>query len=302
MRSDSSQKVLSSKDQDTAASIEKIGKKQVKLDDEGSGKTKKAKTQSDSFERLIRENLVPDKNGEVNEEQLFVAAAAAKISQSSGANARERFLSEVSANFSQSHSYEEAGKAALKKIQDLGIISSRSLGKIYSQAFAAAQLDSNTEALWDGTGGRRDKTIAVGDKTEAAATAAERLQEFLLNPDSVTSRDVDEIPLGRVDHQKGRTIDGPGNFSFNPARASDGFAEITVPKEVSQKVTAVLLRDFSGNIIDVASETDADENGARKFAFSASGISFPSNIIVEVQLTKGPALRYLIPRPSKNYD
>ncbi|MBN8550335.1 MAG: hypothetical protein J0M12_13550 [Deltaproteobacteria bacterium] len=132
--------------------------------------------------KYLRSVLKPDKNGMVHEEQLFAGIVEERVKISLGSDVatkfHERFELAMSRIGKKSNVVENAVRRALKFLVKHDLISQKQAVKIHSEAFAAAQIDSNKEMLFDGNGGANDKTIATKEVNLAVNTAIDRLNAF----------------------------------------------------------------------------------------------------------------------------
>lgn len=291
--------------------------------------------ESSSFDELLRQILpVSDNAAEVNEEQLFAALIFERLNSSAGAEVANQFkdLLESKANsFRRSNgntSYEDAARGALKELAKQGVISVEDADKVHSEAFQAAQLDTNTEALFDSIGGGNDATRAVMSLEDALVAAKGMLDKLLNSSVELTSRPVyttqsnsvyapvyskgvsdtgSQAGLPTEDQTitaSGTSIDGENGFLFKPISNNQGRLAVLLPAEMTHQVMQVILRDSSGKEIErgqLISEGIA-ETGREKYNFSKQGGSYPDNLTVEVLLANGARMNYQIDDPSKRYD
>ena len=131
-----------------------------------------------SFDELLSGLLKPGGNGKVNEEMLFGAMASERVKALHGDEAAakfdEIFAAEKRDFMHNGFSIEAAAKAALKELRDQEVITSEEADTIYTQAFDAAQLDNNKEALWDGIGAE----VAELTMSDAIASAKARIASY----------------------------------------------------------------------------------------------------------------------------
>ncbi len=259
------------------------------------------------FVDLLRQYLEPDSANQVSEEALFAAIVRERIVALKG----EEFGTKWDAAFSAQKAaaqkpdgfipLEDATNATLKEFVASAEITQEESDKIYSQSFAAAQLDSNTGKLWDNRGGGSDTTVAVAVMESALEAARLKIDAF----DSGEA--VPEVPAGEtVDGAvtpNGTTIDGPDGFLFKPVSNNEGRLAVLLPESLAHQVERVLLKDLAGNVLDEGNSTGYGDTGEReKFAFSKKGADYPKDITVEVVMMDGSIRSYSIPDPSQRYD
>jgi hypothetical protein len=288
----------------------------------------------DNFDATLKSLLPSTSENNVSEEELFAALVKERIVALKGAEAGVKF-DEQFALQKQRYTkadgfvaYEAAGVASLKKLTAEGVISDTEGDQIYSQAFAAAQLDSNAETLWDRRGGGNDPTIAVEALATALASARTKIENLVADATKLTVRSlksaddgqvatvssatgqtstsstssIKSYPTGTI-KPRGRYVDGTNGFLFKPISSTDGRLAILLPESMAHNVTQVVLKNSKGKVLDRGRSTGYGDMGVReKFAFSKKGGSYPKNLIVEVSLSDGSKVRYKIPDPSQRYD
>ncbi len=155
-------------------------------------------TTTNDFEIQLKGMLSPDQANNVSEEELFSALISERISNENGPELSDKFNSIFAIKKSEmqkSDSYipmEDAAKEALRELRANGDLTSEQADKIYSQAFAGAQLDGNTNALYDGRGGPGDDSIAVSQLEQALLSARTITEKFDTAESSVEMRSLDE--------------------------------------------------------------------------------------------------------------
>lgn len=133
--------------------------------------------------------------GFVSEESLFAATAGASIRVRKGGSVYRQYVEAF--NASSESSFENRSKAALIKLQSDGLLSRQQANQLYSKAFAAAQLDGNSEALYDSIGGARDKTIATASTQEAIIKTTTTLSAIDDKSSTPKLRDIFDSPVGQ---------------------------------------------------------------------------------------------------------
>ena len=143
--------------------------------------------------RSIRRSTGAVVNGSVSEEALFAGMMGLKLLETSGRDAYVQFTDRVRQLTSTSEtggSAEQAAKKALKEV-----VSAKDASKIYSEAFAASQLDDKSNALFDSIGGKRDRTVAVATFKAAIDSGTANMTKIEAGELEAPLRDIDEIPL-----------------------------------------------------------------------------------------------------------
>jgi len=139
---------------------------------------------SEDFEDLMKGLLSPDEANQVNEEELFAAIIferlASHVSQEAAEKYQENFEKNKAA-LTRPDGYifvEDAARKSLEQLVESDVISQEMGNQIHSEAFRAAQLDDNHDALWDSRGGPNDPTIAVEQLEAAIMSARLMLDKF----------------------------------------------------------------------------------------------------------------------------
>jgi len=290
-------------------------------------------SQSDNFDAMLQKILQPDRENNVNEEELFAGLIYERISTLKGEEAGAAFLERFNSKKSEfmrpdgATRVEDAARSALKGLVQDGTLIEAEADTIHSQAFAGAQLDSNLDALYDSTGGANDPTRAVAALEQALLGARVSIENFdagnsiaaILGVMGTKSNTVASslaqtatvvsganLALGDTEtiDPNGTTIDGSEGFLFKPITNNQGKLAVLLPHEMTYKVLDVILRDKDGKEIESGSRMSEGiaETGREKFNFSKKGENYPNDITVEVRLADGTMRAYKIPDPSKRYD
>ncbi|MBX7138266.1 MAG: hypothetical protein K1X83_09805 [Oligoflexia bacterium] len=186
--------------------ISDVGKLVKGSKNEGASQTSsttapKAQSGSD-FESILKSYLVPNAENMVSEEELFASLVGERISNLKGADTAAQFSELLAVNKEQMRvgsyiPHEAAAKATLQQLRDAGEISSEEANQIYSEAFGAAQLDDNPEALWDGLGSASDPTMAVAQLETALIGAQQKIAAYTSGQSSVALRSLDELAASK---------------------------------------------------------------------------------------------------------
>jgi len=288
------------------------------------------------FEKLLKGLVKVNQENKVSEEALFAGVVRERVAKLKGEDVAKEYdtileKTKAAATHGDFVAMEDAAKNALKELRSQSKLSAEEADQVYSEAFAASQLDGNTDALYDDRGGAGDATIAV-DTMEAALLAARTIVEkFDSKEQQVSTRSLDEASAGKGSASggsaiasllgssvsvsadassvadsttpKGTTVDGANGFLFKPIAESNGNLAVLAPEALKGLVDSVVLKDLAGNEIDRGNSTGYGDAGTReKFSFSKPGGSYPKDLTVEIRMQDGSVKSYTIPDPSKRYD
>ncbi len=295
-------------------------------------KTEKAAGSFDSsqFETFLKAKMGGNSASKVSEEALFSTLVQARVSAKSteSASAWSAAIQKQESALTKGDGFiplESAAKAALQELQTAGTLTAEEADKIYSDCFAAAQLDGNASALYDDRGGGADVTVAVAAFADALKGASEKMGKIDSGELVVDARNVGEVAAGAgsgvsealkligsgstvsgdgsVFTPDGTTFDGSKGFLFKPISNNQGTLAVLLPEAFKGNVTGVTLKDSSGRVIEDGVSTGYGEEGiSEKFSFRQEGGSYPADLTVSIQFMDGTHTDYLIPDPSKRYD
>lgn len=261
----------------------------------------------------------------VNEEQLFAGIVHERLVAAKGqdaANAYDAALEKQMGTQGRADGYvfmEEAARAALRDLEQQGILTLEEAETIHAQAFQAAQLDSNRNALYDSRG----STQSVSSTETAMESALATLLKF----------DNGELESGRMSlsfkqgqqagtsvagttatagstgsMQADGTIDGGTILSgtraedvtgirWNPDSKGVGTLAIVLPSKL-QDVDRLYVTDTQGNVAEEGRHTSEDK-GRLVYRFDQKGGSYPSPSILHVQMGDGKVYQFEIDSPGK---
>jgi hypothetical protein len=250
--------------------------------------------------------LKPDEANKVSEEDLFAALVHERVQKLKGDQGLEEFKGMMEQATSAlrkpdgSVSMEEAAKAALLKMRAAEKLSSEEVDSIYSQAFAGAQLDGNTEALFDNRGGKGDPTIAVASMEQALLMSRAAIGDFDSGKNTAKNRSINEASTGKAFISSGTAsgTTGDAGFLFKPVSDSDGKLAVLLPPRLTGLATAVRLLSPTGDILENGRYTGNGNGGREHFRFNKPGGSYPDGLTVEVTLRTGDVVRYVIQETS----
>jgi hypothetical protein len=289
--------------------------------------------ESSAFAKVLQGLLVPSGEGNVSEEALFAALTMERVKSMKGDEAGAKYealLKRIQGEMTTANGYipyEDAARSALNEFQLAGELTGDEANQIHSQAFGAAQLDSNTDALYDHIG----NTAAVGQMASVLASAKALIDKYVAGTETATSRPIASglntsgrlinpyesgsvtkstgAATGASNTANGTYFDGPEGFLFKPVSANNGKLAIMLPAEISREVVECLLKDSEGNVVENGTHwapgfaAEGDPAKARKkYSFNKPGAQYPDNLTVEVRLADGSVRSYEIPDPAKRYD
>ena len=285
------------------------------------------------FEALLKTFLPGNSGRKVSEEELFSAAVGERISTLKGAEALSKYQTNLSAAEEADKkpdgyiSYEQATIKTLKGLVSDGTLTKEEGDTIYSSAFMGAQLDGNTDSLFDDRGGNGDATIAVAGLDTAIAgvkaylaALGDKAPETLRTLETagptgrgqgataaVTSgATLQSTPVGSGEvTPSGTTVDGPEGFLFKPVSNNSGTLAVLLGEAWTGNIASVMLKDSAGNLLEEGHYTGAAgtaETGREKYSFSKAGGNYGKNVTVDVTFKDGSVKSYHIPDPSQRYD
>jgi hypothetical protein len=130
------------------------------------------------FDKVLTGVLHPDEANKVSEEDLFAAIIKERLQKTKGAETADLYQKALAEKLSAGGRDEQSANEALDTLIAQGKLTPEEAAKIRSEAFAAAQLDTNLTALYDGKGGAEDPTIAVASMEEALVKARLMIEKF----------------------------------------------------------------------------------------------------------------------------
>lgn len=258
----------------------------------------------------------------VNEEQLFAGIVHERLLAAKGedaANAYDAALEKQMATHGRADGYvfmEDAARAALRDLEQQGILTLEEAETVHAQAFQASQLDSNKNALYDSYG----TTQSVAATESAMESALATLLKF----------DSGELESGRMSlsftqgQQAGSSVAGAAatagtadalhtdgsivgstvltgtqadisGIRWNPVSKGVGKLAVVLPSAL-QDVGQVYVTDSQGNIAEKGFLASEDK-GRHVFRFNGKGGSYPSPSILHVEMGDGKLYQFEINSP-----
>lgn len=290
-----------------------------------------------SFEEQITALLKPDAQGQVHEEELFAALLAERVRTLAGPDAAQAYEAALQERLGAltrpdgSVPAEQAAIEALKQIRDAGAITPELGDRIYSEAFAAAQLDDNAEALFDDRGSRTDETIATAKIDEAIGSAKEKVLAFDNGQVTAPPRSLDEAaPTGGATGANSAANGPPGaggpdakadagsaarptdagsapptarsGFLWKPESDKDGNLVVLLPSDISKDARQVVLRDANGDIVGRGKPTGIGNGDRAHFRFDRPGRAFEGPITVEARLLDRSTRNFQVKNPERRVE
>jgi hypothetical protein len=262
------------------------------------------------FTTFLRGVVTPDSANKVSEEDLFSALVQQRIKNSKGDDVLKKFqetLTQTKESMKKGDGYvpvEDATKAALIKSREAGLISKEETDKIYSESFAAAQLDDNKEILYDGRGGGNDPTIAVAAFDQAMMVASGLIDKFDDGSLTATIRSVEEASNGKMAGDVGGHSEsgGSGGFLFKPVADTNGKLVVLMPSKLAGMVAGVKLYDPAGTLLESGRYTGNGNGGRDHYRFKRTGGDYPDGLFVEATLSTGDKVVYHIKETSQRTE
>jgi hypothetical protein len=255
------------------------------------------------FQKMLQSMLEPDSQGQVNEEQLYSAIINERITSSIGEEAAARYRSlfdENRMNMQRVDGYipvEAAANSALDVMVADGLIDSSARESIKEQAFTAAQLDNNKNALYDSRGESIAVTL-VNLAIESAEQAITGIENGTVVPGGEAAGN---FQLADSSGEPGLFQGGDG-FLFKPVSESNGNLVILLPSHLQGDVSGISLIDSTGMIIENGQSRGPYEDGRPLFRFDRPGGGYPDNLTVQVRLESGGVKEYTIPDSAKRWE
>lgn len=255
----------------------------------------------------------------VSEEELFASIVGDKVAEESGTQDFTTLFNAALSRTSNGRAgvgHEDAAKEALRELVGSGSLAETTAQKIYSESFAAAQLDSDTSKLYDGFGGANDPTVALASLADALRTAETQLTAFdagevtaplrhFDDPSNSTQNVVASLleTLNSSEHDSEHDS-GPisETFLYKPISDSDGNIAILTPASLTGRVEEVILRDKNGTELEKGRYGGNGNGGREHFRFQEPGSAYRSPLTVEIRLDSGSLESYQIIKPNERFE
>jgi hypothetical protein len=284
-----------------------------------------APSETSEFEGSLQAYLATFAGQEVSEEELFAGVIREQLTSHKGeevATQYATYFAEESANAQKPNGYigyEDAAKNALRTLVEEGSVSAEEGDTIYSESFSAAQLDNNSDALFDDRGGANDPTIAIEtleNATTSATTAiaaysagqsapARSLSEAtpgkaaFTNSSSTTATSGSSASSASVNHGSESTSE---QFLFKPVSETTGNIVVLTPASWAGEIDSLSLLNTEGEVIEEGEHAGNANGGRDHFRFDQPGSAYPAGLTVEVRLNDGTIKTFTIDDPSERYE
>lgn len=273
---------------------------------------------TDDFSSFILKALGRSEQEMASEEELFAAVISQRLEGGTPEaaeyyNAQKSELLISMRNPDGYVSYEEVANLALQNTVAAGHLTKEDAERIKGDAFAAAQLDDNVDALYDDRGSAEDPTIAVAKLQEALLRMSDTLTKIDNGELTSESMSLDSLSTGGTS-SSGSTatgtqsaVDGGGGFLWKPVSDSDGNLVVLLPTDLKGMIDRVEIHSE----LPPTDETKLDEgkfagdthNGGRPhFRFSQPGEDYGENVHVVVFKDDGSTVTWEIADGSQRYD
>ncbi|MFN8389985.1 MAG: hypothetical protein U0136_06820 [Bdellovibrionota bacterium] len=275
------------------------------------------------FSAFLLKSLGRTGQDQVNEEELFSSVIGEQLNEQDPAAADfyQQKVTELSGTMARSDGYvpvEDVAKAALKATVDAGKVTKEKAETIHATAFAAAQLDDNTESLYDSRG----TTAAVATMDEAMFKVKAIMDQIesgslVLPPrDLSTPSNVGTTPGSMLGlNVAGDAIDrllpsaSAGEIAATEAGAAEGTSEkqtrftwkheasdgnlaILLPTRLNGNIKGVSLYDSDGNLLEKGDYSKKTGDNRTVFRFNHVGGYYGKDIDAAVTLDDGNVLVY----------
>lgn len=264
---------------------------------------------SSEFDKTLRLLVGSERANQVSEEDLFAALVQERIKNLKGEEHLKEFQSVLQSSQQSLKKHdgfipmEDATKAALMQFRTAGKLTSEETDSIYSQAFAAAQLDSDVNALFDSKGGKGDTSIAVASLEQALLSSRVSINEYDSGKKTAPKRSVEEASNGRPISAGGvATTSSDSGFLFKPISDSDGKLAILLPPRLTGLAQGVRLMSPSGELLETGRYSGNGNGDREHFRFTKPGGGYPDGLTVEVLIKGGEIVRYTIDETSERNE
>ncbi len=308
---------------DSKQRVTRSTEKSTTTDSTGTTETPGTTATSD-FSAFLAKSLGKSGSDTTNEESLFASLVHQGVADRKEVTSLEKFEARMEKHariLERKTGYasdEKAAKFALRDLVRGKVVSKEAATKLYSKAFAGAQLDSDLNSLSDGIG--ENGTQASAKIIDVMKSLETKMQAFTASDTTLTLRNLGEGSTGsNLDTAAtfaaaatgggaggaatvSSPVDGADGFLFKPLSDTQGKLVVLLPAALTGKVSGVVLKDASGKEIE-SGRSGGVGNGEREhFRYNQPGGQYPANLTVEVRLKGGEIKSYSIPDPSKRYD
>ena len=234
---------------------------------------------SSSFQDILNQMLTVDSEGQVNEEQVFAALINERLTSLKGSETALEFEARYQTEqkeFERADGYiflEDAAKAALESMSDDGILTLEEAETIHGQAFQGAQLDENTDTLYDSIG----STMAVAMVEMAIESAESAITEF--DEGTATAGrlafDIEDMSAQTVSAGSEAVTLTADSYSdgliWKPSSDTNGDVAIILDSYLKNNIDSVTLLDSSGKMLEEKGVVKVDDQDRSILFFQPAG-------------------------------
>ena len=273
------------------------------------------------FGSILSRTLAPDAQGNIHEEQMQNAITYFLLNSKDtklGVAYLEAFNKYIGSG-NPPMSAEDTVKASLKDMVKEGILKKEDAEKINGISFRAAQLDNNTNELFDGKGSNNDPTVAIMPMEQAITKAQNMLEAIDGGKELVASRSLDapsnQKPIASTDSGSLSSSEGlnsssgsggSGGFLWKPVSESDGKLVVLVPSTLAGNVASCEIHSTipstNSTLIERGKYVGNVNRGRPTFRFSRPGAGFPNNCYVVATLKDGSTKTFSVPNGASRVE
>ncbi|MCC6932323.1 MAG: hypothetical protein IT292_03610 [Deltaproteobacteria bacterium] len=280
-------------------------------------KTTDSTAGNSDFSDYMLKALSVTEGQDVSEEELFAGLISQRLNAKSDEAAEyyQGELAKFKTSLARSDGYvpvEDAANEALKSAVEAGKISKEEAEQIKGEAFAAAQLDDNKDALYDNRGSAEDPTIAVS-KMEAALLSMRTLVEQIESGEvKIDPRSLDLGSTGGSSSTSGgdpakaptgaQQMDGAGGFVWKPVSESNGKLAVLLPESFNGVLDHIEIMSADGMELTSVDYTKDYDDGRPLFRFDKAGEEYGDNIKVVAYKTDGETVSWDISNGAVRHD
>ncbi len=296
--------------------------------------TTSAASESD-FAAFLQKTLQPREAGIVSEEDLFAALMEQRVAKENkeAGDLFKQKRDEMMISLRRPSGFvpmEDMAKMVMKEIVAAGKLTSDVAEKIHAEAFSAAQLDGNLDALYDHLGGPNDSTVATASLADAIKLSEEALGKIEKGEVAITGRSLDTpsntkggaglvsaTALGGVmnadgsmpsDYYGSGVIDGAKTgFLWKPFSHGKPTATVLLPGELKGNVDRVEIHKnvppSAETFVDKFNKYSGEYNNERPiYRFGKAGMDYGENFYVVAFKKDGSFESWKIEDGKKRWD
>ena len=270
------------------------------------------------FETVMMGLLKKSKAESVNEEELFAAVIEQRLGEHSeeAASFYAAEKAKLMSSMARADGYvnvEEVANKALDATIEAGHIDSDVGSQVRQESFAAAQLDDNLNALYDGRGSADDPTVALDQLSAALLKVSEALDkadngelELSADTDETTpSESSGEIDINTIAGEQ--QLDGADGFLWKPVSEGDGNLVVLLPTELRGLIDRVEIHSSMPpspeTLLEEGRFDGDDKNGNRlHYRFEQPGAEYGDNVNLVAYRTDGEAIFWNIANGADRHD